>query len=111
MGRRGFAVVLAAATLAHLALAAWLPPADDELYYWCWANPPQLSYYDHPALTAWLIKLSTLILGDTIFAIRLPACLCSLGATALLARLMPRYGLLAAVLLTPVVLFGGILIT
>src|SRR5262249_47875821 len=52
-----------------------------------------------------------LALGDTVFAIRLPACLCALGTTLLLAKLMPRYGLLAAVLFTPAALFGGILTT
>jgi 4-amino-4-deoxy-L-arabinose transferase-like glycosyltransferase len=111
MAKRWFAVALGAVTLLHLALAAWLPPADDELYYWCWSKPLEFSYYDHPGMSAWWIRLSTAVFGDTLFAVRLPACLGSLGAMLILARLTPGRGLLAALLLTPFFCFGAILLT
>jgi hypothetical protein len=29
----------------------------DEAYYWAWSLKPQLSYFDHPGLIAWVIAL------------------------------------------------------
>src|SRR5665213_568710 len=48
----------------YLILAAVLPALDDEVYYWCWAKELQWSYYDHPPMTAVLIRLSTSLFGD-----------------------------------------------
>jgi 4-amino-4-deoxy-L-arabinose transferase-like glycosyltransferase len=62
-----------------LGLAALVPPFDDELYYWCWSRDLQLSYYDHPPMVAYLIRLSTELFGDTILAIRLPGVLSGMG--------------------------------
>ena len=33
-------------------------PASDEVYYWMWGRIPELSYFDHPPLHAWLLGLS-----------------------------------------------------
>lgn len=46
------------ALIVKLALSAILPITSDEAYYWVWSYHPQLSYYDHPALTSWLFLLS-----------------------------------------------------
>lgn len=46
---------------------------DDEAYHWSWSKNQMLSYYDHPGMISWLNWLSTSLLGDTIFAIRLPS--------------------------------------
>ena len=46
---------------------------DSESYYWAWAQRPDFSYYDHPPMTAWLIRLFTEIGGDSTFMIRLPS--------------------------------------
>lgn len=48
---------------------------DPEAYYWAWSQHPDWSYYDHPAMTAWLIWLATSLGGDTVFMTRLPALL------------------------------------
>ena len=40
-----------------LVIAAWLPLANDEAYYWTWSLHPQLSYFDHPGMIAWLMYL------------------------------------------------------
>lgn len=97
--------------LGHLALAACLPPADDELYYWCWSERLQLSYYDHPPMTAYLIRASTALFGDNVFAIRLPACLSTFAIVLLLGRWTQPLGVLLPVALTPAFVFGTILIT
>ena len=35
-------------------------PLGDETYYWFWGQHPDLSYYDHPPLHAWLLGLVSL---------------------------------------------------
>ncbi|MES2963683.1 MAG: glycosyltransferase family 39 protein [Bdellovibrionota bacterium] len=57
-------------TLVRLVLAARLGLGDDEAYYWDWSRSLSLSYFDHPAMVAWLIKAGTLLFGDTPFGVR-----------------------------------------
>lgn len=45
------------ALAVKLLLAAALPLTSDEAYYWVWSQHPQLSYYDHPPVVAWLFYL------------------------------------------------------
>ena len=40
-----------------LVMAAFIPIFADEAYYWVWSHHLQLSYYDHPAMIAWLFWL------------------------------------------------------
>ena len=49
---------------------------DDEAYHWSWTQDLMMSYFDHPGLIAWLEKLSTDLLGDTLWGVRLPSFLC-----------------------------------
>ncbi|HMQ70022.1 MAG TPA: glycosyltransferase family 39 protein [Ignavibacteria bacterium] len=43
----------------------------DELYYIACGNHLSFGYVDHPPLSIFILKLSTLIFGDSVFAIRL----------------------------------------
>lgn len=106
-----YEIFLAAITLAHLLMAAWLAPCEDELYYWAWSQHLQASYYDHPPMVAYSIRASTAFLGDTLFAVRLPAVLASLGTILILGRLMRRRSLLVLMMLSPIYLLGAILQT
>ena len=36
-----------------------LPLFAQEAYYWCYAQHPALSYFDHPPMVAWMIWLGT----------------------------------------------------
>ncbi|MDR2192397.1 MAG: glycosyltransferase family 39 protein [Endomicrobium sp.] len=45
----------------------------DEAHYWVYAKFLSLSYFDHPPLIAYLIKLSTLVFGNSEFGARFPA--------------------------------------
>lgn len=55
-------------------LATALPLVADEAYYWVWSLFPQLSYFDHPPMTAWLLALSPVSwLGS--FVVRWPGVL------------------------------------
>ena len=47
-----------------------LPLHPDEAYYWVWSQNLQLSYYDHPPMVAYLIKLFTMF-SDSEWTIRL----------------------------------------
>jgi 4-amino-4-deoxy-L-arabinose transferase-like glycosyltransferase len=42
----------------------------DEGYYWIWSRQLAAGYYDHPPLVAYLIRLGTLLAGDTEFGVR-----------------------------------------
>jgi hypothetical protein len=47
-------------------------PNPDEAYYWLWGQHPDLSYYDHPPLQAWVEGTVTAVLGRSKFVLRLP---------------------------------------
>lgn len=111
MSFRGYLWLLAAVAPAYLALAALLPPADDEVYYWCWAQRLQLSYYDHPPMVAYMIRVATAIFGDTLFATRLPAVVSTLTALGVIGWLTRPRTLLPLVLFTPLFTFGAVLVT
>jgi 4-amino-4-deoxy-L-arabinose transferase-like glycosyltransferase len=108
---RGFGWLLAGLTPVYLVLAAVLPPADDELYYWCWSERLQLSYYDHPPMTAYLIRAATSVFGDTLFAIRLPAVLSTLTVLGVVGYLTRPRSLLPLVVFTPLFTLGAVLVT
>lgn len=60
--------------LFKLLLAALLPLTTDEAYYWVWSHRPQLSYYDHPPMVAWLLNFGH-IFENWGSAVRWPAVL------------------------------------
>jgi hypothetical protein len=69
--------VLIGVILIHrLILSHFLPFSGDEAYHWEWSRHLALGYYDHPPMTAWLIKIVTLILGTSVFSARFTAFLC-----------------------------------
>lgn len=111
-GRRSAVMgILAIGLPAYLILALIVPPFDDEFYYWCWSRDLQFSYFDHPGMVAWTIRLATSVFGHSIFAIRIPAvisCLTVLGVVAWLSR--PRT-LIAYIFLSPVPMFANMMIT
>jgi len=92
--------------LFRLVYAAVVPLdlVPDEAYYWDWSRQLDWGYYSKPPMVAWLIGLSTALLGSTAFAVRLPAVL--LGTLGLFwmyllaARLYGRQAGFWAALLT-----------
>lgn len=92
--------------------------APDEAYYWDWSRELDWGYYSKPPLVAWLIALSTRLLGSTPFTVRLPAVVAGIGclwALHALARRMggPRVGFGAAALFaaSPGAAVGGFVMT
>ena len=49
-------------------------------YYWAYGKNLDFSYLDHPPMVAWLIRISTSLLGNSELAVRIPSNLCSLVA-------------------------------
>lgn len=100
-----------ALTLLRIVYASQVELAPQEAYYWQYARHLALSYFDHPPMSAWMIALSTRLLGHTELGVRLPAILCSAATVLLLYRLGTRLfdsstGALAALLASATVLFG-----
>jgi 4-amino-4-deoxy-L-arabinose transferase-like glycosyltransferase len=62
----------------------------DEAYYWVWGKHFALAYRDKGPLAAWAIALSTKLLGDTVFGVRIFAVLLSAGTAFQLYRLAQR---------------------
>jgi 4-amino-4-deoxy-L-arabinose transferase-like glycosyltransferase len=60
-----------ALVVARLILAAMMPLAADEAYYWLWSKHLSAGYYDHPPAVAFVIRAGTLLAGDNEFGIRL----------------------------------------
>lgn len=63
-------VILGCIISINLLYNFFLPLHPDEAYYWVWSKHLQLSYYDHPPMVAYLIKLFTLF-SDSEWTIRL----------------------------------------
>ncbi len=103
---------LFALTLLRLAMAATVPLAPDEAYYWLWSHALAPGYPDHPPMVALWIRLGTWIAGDGPLGIRLVGPIAVAIASVLLAdageALFPgqRTGVRAAILLNATLLFG-----
>jgi hypothetical protein len=114
-GLTAFAAALSVFLLAFRLLAASNGPLFfDEAYYWQWSTNLQAGYFDHPPAIAWLIRLGTLLFGDTPLGIRfmpaLSGTLCVLVVWAIARRLTgdPRVAAWAAIFanLTGIVLLS-----
>ncbi|CAH0154621.1 glycosyltransferase family 39 protein [Roseomonas sp. CECT 9278] len=82
----GWLAALAALTALRLVLAAVLPLAPDEAYYWVWSRDLQAGYLDHPPMVALFIAAGTALAGETALGVRLLAPLSMALGSILLAR-------------------------
>jgi 4-amino-4-deoxy-L-arabinose transferase-like glycosyltransferase len=84
----GALLPLIAVLLAMVTLRCWVAGhvdfETDETYYWLWSRRLAASYYDHPPMVAYLIRLGTLLFGDTMLGVRCMAVLAMIAASALL---------------------------
>src|SRR4051794_5108988 len=62
----------------RLIAAAFTPITFDEAYYWMWSKHLAGGYYDHPPGVAVVIRLGTMIAGDTELGVRLVSILLAL---------------------------------
>src|ERR1700712_667997 len=68
---RGLAAAIAVVTRIRLVMAATVPLAPDEAYYWIWSRALAPGYLDHPPMVALWIRAGTSLLGQTAFGVRL----------------------------------------
>ena len=64
-------LVIALVVIYHLAIIGIVGLGDNEAYYWTWSKHLDISYYDHPAIVAYVIWLTTAIGGDNAFSVRI----------------------------------------
>ncbi len=65
------ACLIVALTAFRLVVAATVPLAPDEAYYWVWSRGLAASYLDHPPMVALWIRAGTLLAGQTPLGVRL----------------------------------------
>src|SRR3954466_16343341 len=75
---RGTVLTVLARVLLRLVAAAYTPLTFDEAYYWMWSKHLAGGYYDHPPMVALVIRLGTMIAGDTELGVRLVSVLLAL---------------------------------
>ncbi|SIO43902.1 Dolichyl-phosphate-mannose-protein mannosyltransferase [Bradyrhizobium erythrophlei] len=71
-------LAILALVVLRLVAAAYTPLTFDEAYYWMWSQSLAGGYYDHPPMVAFVIRLGTLIAGDTELGVRLISILLAL---------------------------------
>src|SRR3569833_762705 len=82
-------VTVAILLILKVYLAAVMPPIGDEAYYWMWGQKLDWSYFDHPPLHAWLLRLMSMIFGWNLFSLRVLTWL-TLGGTLWIIWLMSK---------------------
>src|SRR5260221_2570641 len=92
---RNTAVMILTLVALRLGAAAWTPLTFDEAYYWMWSKHLAGGYYDHPPGVAAVIRLGTMIAGDTELGVRLVSILLALPMSWAVYR-------------TAAILFGGV---
>src|ERR1700728_3396863 len=91
---RDTAITVLALVALRLVSATWTPLTFDEAYYWMWSKHLAFGYYDHPPGVALVIRLGTMIAGDTELGVRLVSILLALPMSYAVYR-------------TAEILFGG----
>jgi len=81
---RYFLLLLLLTTLVRIWLAWTLGLGVDESHYVEYTVNPALSYYDHPPLIGYLIKIFITLMGRSPIAVRVPAILSGIGTAMLL---------------------------
>jgi len=81
------ALLLATLVALRSFVAGHLDFESDEAYYWLWSRHLAISYFDHPPMIAYLVRLGTFLFGDTIFGVRSTAIAAMILASVLLYAL------------------------
>jgi 4-amino-4-deoxy-L-arabinose transferase-like glycosyltransferase len=104
--RLALALVIGASILFHLVWGAALEASNDEAYHFLYTTHLDLSYFDHPPMTAWVAKAGLLLCGNHVnpLSLRLGFVLMFAASSWVLARWTARWfgawaGVYAAILL------------
>ena len=110
---RTFLALLAVAILLRIVAMIFVPLVPEEAYYWNYFQHPNLSYYDHPPMGAWVIGAGTTIFGNNEFGVRFVGHLLSL-LTSVMAYYYGRMwysrtvGIVSAIAFQALPMFYGI---
>jgi 4-amino-4-deoxy-L-arabinose transferase-like glycosyltransferase len=111
-GPRGQAVLLIVWLAGRYLFDARRQLVPDEAYYWVWSRHPALSYFDHPPMVAWMIRLGTALAGTNELGVRWPAIVFMVATILLLAWAARRLiGHQAAVFVPVALLFSPVVNT
>ncbi|AVX04761.1 dolichyl-phosphate beta-D-mannosyltransferase [Maritalea myrionectae] len=88
---RALLIIAGLLVLLKLLITYGMFPLGDEAYYWRWAQTPELSYFDHPPLGAWLIALGQLIGLDHLLGLRAVTLLTTLGTLFFIWKIIGHY--------------------
>jgi len=111
-GWRGALVFVATLGALRLVVAAFPGLAADEAYYWTWGQALAWGYLDHPPLVAWLVRVSTALVGHSEIGVRALCVLLGALAVGALAWSSRRPWLSAAAAASlPLFALGGLLAT
>jgi dolichol-phosphate mannosyltransferase len=80
----GLIIYSVALRLVYLGSVELLP---EETYYWNYSRHLDIGYLDHPPMVAWLIRLSTLLFGQSQFGVRASALCCGIVTSVFTYRL------------------------
>lgn len=67
-------------------------PIADEAYYWMWGQHLAIGYFDHPPLAGWVQGTMHLLLGRSLFALRLTSVLAFAGTAWIFLDIAKRIG-------------------
>ena len=82
-------IVLLFYTLFNVIANQFINFYSDETYYWLWSKKLALSYFDHPPMVAYMIKMTTLFSDEPMF-VRLSAALMVSGTAYILYLLAKK---------------------
>ena len=86
-GRLVLLALLAVTLLRYIAIAATPLGLDvEEAQYWLWSQNPDAGYFSKPPMIAWMIGISTMIFGDTLFGVKALAPMIQLFSALLIGR-------------------------
>lgn len=91
-------------TLFRLFYSPTFNLVPDEAYYWQWSRYLSIGYHDHGPMTAWLIRLCTILLDHTEFSVRLPAVLSATITSVYMAKMACRWA-------TPLTMFNTVILS
>ena len=75
--RRALLITLVGyAFFVRVLYSAQIELLPEEAYYWNYSRHLDIGYLDHPPMVAWLVRIGTLLFGDTEFGVRFGALCC-----------------------------------
>src|SRR5690554_3741268 len=66
-----FILLIFAWFLINIIQSLFTEIGNDEAYYWVYSQYPDWGYFDHPPMIALVIKIGTLLAGNTLIGVRL----------------------------------------